>query len=349
MSARRLRSYRIHLIEGFCDNCVVEVKNSLDSVRNVNTTYVPDQLRLLSLIKRHGTLGAAAEILGITAAAATQRLAKAERDWGTTLVIRSSKRTRLTPAGLVLAPFGDVVNRQAIDALEAFQAFQGFASQRLRIGTFHTLALHLLPPVLSALRDTDPGADISVTDIVSGEAIDLVFTGALDVAIFATRNESLVQPPEVIVEHVMTDPMFIVLPEDHPLAQETDVPLTLDRLRNEKWVLLGASHAAREQFNQAAAEAGFSPHIQCETESHDVAQALVASGIGVAMVSHLALNSTPGTVARPFVQPKVERQILVATPRDRSLSPLTNALVRHLLDVSQTIEKSWENSDGSLH
>jgi DNA-binding transcriptional LysR family regulator len=197
--------------------------------------------------------------------------------------------------------------------------------------------------VLSALRDTDPGADISVTDIVSGEAIELVVTGALDVAIFATRNEALTQPPEVIVEHVMTDPMYIVLPEGHPLTRDADVPLTLDKLRDEKWVLLGASHAAREQFNQAASDAGFTPHIQCETESHDVAQALVASGIGVAMVSHLALNSTPGTMALPLAQPKVARQILVATPRDRSLSPLTNSLVRHLLDVSQSIERGWES------
>ena len=79
------------------------MKIALDKVPSMNTTYVPDQLRLLSLIKRYGTIGAAADILGITAAAATQRLAKAERDWGTTLVIRSSKRTRLTPAGLVLS------------------------------------------------------------------------------------------------------------------------------------------------------------------------------------------------------------------------------------------------------
>ncbi len=310
----------------------------------MNTTHVPDQLRLLSLIKRYGTIGAAADILGITAAAATQRLAKAERDWGTTLVIRSSKRTRLTPAGLVLAPFGDVVNRQAIEAVEAFQAYRGFASQRLRIGTFHTLALHLLPPVLRALRDTDPGADISVTDIVSDEAVELVFSGALDVAIFATRDESLTYPPEVIVEHVLTDPMYIVLPEDHAAARDMDAPLSLEQLRDEKWVLLGASHAAREQFNRAAAEAGFIPQIQGETESHDVAQALVASGIGVAMVSHMALNNTPGTVAKPLASPKVERKILVATPRDRSLSPLTNTLVRHLFDVSREIEALWKNS-----
>ena len=315
----------------------------------MNTTYVPDQLRLLSLIKRYGTIGAAADILGITAAAATQRLAKAERDWGTTLVIRSSKKARLTPAGLVLAPFGDVVNRQAIEAVEAYQAFQGVASHRLRIGTFHTLALYLLPPALRALRDTDPRADISVTDIVSEQAIELIVSGRLDVAIFSTRDESLAYPPEVIVEHILTDPMYIVLPEDHFAAKDMDSPLSLDQLRNEKWVLLGASHAAREQFNRAAAEAGFTPQIQCETESHDVAQALVASGIGVAMVSHMALNDTPGTVAKRLASPRVERNILVATPRDRSLSPLTNSLVRHLLDVSRDIEQGWKSREPATY
>lgn len=314
----------------------------------MNMTHVPDQLRLLSLIKRYGAIGAAADILGITAAAATQRLAKAEKDWGTTLVIRSSKRTRLTPAGLVLAPFGDVVNRQAVEAVEAFHAFQGVTSRRLRVGTFHTLALHLLPPALRALRDTDAGADISVTDIVSEQAVELVLSGGLDVAIFATRDESLTYPTEVVVEHLLTDPMFVVLPDDHFAARDVGVPLALEQLRDEKWVLLGASHAAREQFNRAAAEAGFAPHIQCETESHDVAQALVASGIGVAMVSHLALNATPGTVARPLASPRVERNILVATPRDRSLSPLTNVLVRQLFEVSREIERLWELDDEAV-
>ena len=65
-------------------------------------TQIPDQVRLLALIHRTGTLAGAAEILGVTPAAATQRLAKAERDWGTTLVVRGPRGAVLTPAGMVL-------------------------------------------------------------------------------------------------------------------------------------------------------------------------------------------------------------------------------------------------------
>ncbi len=49
-----------------------------------------------------------------------------------------------------------------------------------------------------------------------------------------------------------------------------------------------AGHAAREQFDRAAAAAGFVPKIRFQTASYDVAQALVGTGIGVALVSRLA-------------------------------------------------------------
>jgi DNA-binding transcriptional LysR family regulator len=298
-------------------------------------TDLPDQARLLALIKRHGTLAAAAEELGITSAAVTQRLVKAERDWGVTLVSRTTRGASLTPAGAVLAPYGEVIDRQARAAADAFAAYKGETAGRLRIGTFQAAALHLLPPALTALRHRHPDADLSVVDVPSGRAIDVVADGQLDLAVFATYGAPLPIRPEVSTTHLLTDPMVIVLPDDHPLARSGTGPLRLAQLCDETWVLIRAGHVARAQFDRAAQEAGFTPHIRFESESYDVAQALVATGIGVALVSRLALSLPPGTAARPLRSPKLHREIHAVVPADRGFNQLTDSFLRLLIEVSR--------------
>jgi hypothetical protein len=44
----------------------------------------------------------------------------------------------------------------------------------------------------------------------------------------------------------------------------------------------------------------------------------------------------------------VERRILVATLRDRSLSPLANTMVRHLFEASREIEAQWSSVEDAV-
>ena len=110
---------------------------------------------------------------------------------------------------------------------------------------------------------------------------------------------------------------------------------------NETWVLIRAGQAARQQFDAAAAAAGFTPTVRFETESYDVAQALVGTGIGVALVSRLALTRVPGTAHRPLTHPALHRDIHVAVPADTSVSPVTDRFVALLHDVSDEIRAHW--------
>jgi len=304
-------------------------------------TQIPDQVRLLALIHRTGTLAGAAEILGVTPAAATQRLAKAERDWGTTLVVRGPRGAVLTPAGMVLVPHGESIDREAHAAADTFESFLGTASRRLRIGTFQAAALHLLPPALTALRHRHPDIDLSVVDVQSGRAVRAVASGDLDLAVLASWDSPPAADPRVATHHLFRDPLVVVLPDDHRLAGPTHRPLRLRQLRDETWVLIHAGHAARQQFDHAAADAGFTPTVRFETESYDVAQALVGTGIGVALVSRLALTHAQGTTHRPLTHPALHRDIHAAAPRDTSATPLADTFIALLDDISDEIRANW--------
>ena len=299
--------------------------------------HQPDQVRLLALIHRTGTLAGAANLLGLTPAAVTARLVKAEQDWGTTLVSRGPRGAVLTPAGMVLAPFGDVVDREALAATAAFDHFLGHASRRLRIGTFQAAALHLLPPALTALRHRHPDSDLSVVDIPSDQAVRAVASGELDLAVLASYDEPPALAPGVSTHRLLRDPLVVVLPDDHSLAAAPARPLRLRQLREETWVVIRAGYSAREQFDRATAEAGFTAHVRFETESYDVAQALVGTGIGVALVSQLALAHARGTTHRPLRSPALHRDIHVAVPTDTGVIPLADAFLDLLRDVSSDV------------
>ena len=303
-------------------------------------THVPDQLRLLALIHRTGTLAGAAELLGITPAAATQRLTRAEQEWGAALVVRGPRGASLSPAGKVLLPHGEVVDREARAAEASFDSFLGLASRRLRIGAFQAAALHLLPPALTALRHRHPDSDLSVVDIPSDRAVQAVADGDLDLAVLASYGSATATDAAVSTHHLLRDPLVVVLPDDHPLADPALRPVRLRALRDETWVLIRAGHAAREQFDRAAQDAGFTPHVRFETESYDVAQALVGTGIGVALVSRLALTDAPGTTHRPVRSPALHRDIHVAVPADTSWTPLADTFLGLLRDVSRSLADS---------
>ena len=300
-------------------------------------TEVPDQVRLLALIHRTGSLAGAAEILGISSAAVTQRLTKAEHDWGATLVSRGPRGAVLTPAGALLAPYGEAVDREAMAAATAFEQFLGHASRRLRIGTFQAGALHLLPPALTALRHRHPDTDLSVVDVPSDRAVQAVASGDLDLAVLASYDAPPATAPGVITHRLLRDPLVVVLPDDHALAARDSAPLRLRQLRDETWVLIRAGYSAREQFDRAARSAGFTPHVRFETESYDVAQALVGTGIGVALVSRMALNDVPGTTFRSLRNPALHRDIHVAIPADSTVAPLAATFLDLLRDVSQDL------------
>lgn len=317
----------------------------------------PAQLQLLALIEQYGSMAGAAHSLGRTAAAITQQLAKAERELRTTLVHRGPRGATLTAAGALLARHGRVIDEETRRAALGLDGLLGRLSLRLRIGAFQAAARHLLPPALTALRHRYPDADLTVTDITSDQGLDEVVAGRLDMAVIASWDTPITPPDLVTVHPLLRDPMVVVLPDDHPALTETDpprsdpsrdepargepAPVGLERLRDEAWVTILAGHAARAQFDRVTAAAGFTPRIRFQTASYDVAQALVGTGIGVALVSRLALAPAPGTTHRALRPPVPHRDLQVVTMTDASGTPMVEVFLRLLHDVASDLESGW--------
>jgi DNA-binding transcriptional LysR family regulator len=305
----------------------------------------PGQLQLLALIRAHGSLSGAASVLGVTPAAVSGQVARAEADWGIPLVVRGPRGARLTEPGHALADAGDVIIEQCARAGDRVERMLGPLSRRLRIGTFQAAAQHLLPPALTALRHQHPDAELTIVEITSDRGFDLVDTGRLDVAVIAGYGTALAAPPTLRTRPLLTDPMAICLPDDHPLIRAQPAPhgLRLAQLADQPWIVIVAGHAARHQLDRAAASAGFTPRVQFETENYHVAQSLAGTGIGVTMLSRLTIAPTPGAVHRELIDPRLHRQIHAVTA-NTTLTPLAEHFLALLTQVSTELADRWSTT-----
>ncbi len=307
----------------------------------------PAQLRLLALIDRHGTLSAAADELGLTPAAITGQLTRAETAWQTQLVTRGPRGARLTDAGSVLATSGALIDDLCTDAHRRMLAELPLLTARLRVGTFQSAAQHLLPPALTALRHQNPDVAVTVTEISSDQGPDLVARGSLDIAVVANYGDVFTLPTELTIHPLLEDPIVICLPDDHPLARATksDQSIRLTQLRDQNWIAIIAGQPARTQFDHAAGRAGLNHTVVMETENYNVAQSLVATGIANALLSRLTITPTPGATHRPLSHPRLARTILAVTRADTRLAPLVTPTLTLLHDVAQDLAQTWKPTD----
>ena len=172
------------------------------------------ELRYFVAVAEELHFGRAAERLGIAQPPLSRAIRQLERRLGVTLVERTSRSARLTPAGQALLRDG----RAALDAVAA----AGRRAQRAgQTGPRLVLVLKpggdggLLPDIL-ARYDADPAA-IPV-EIVFGaaERAAMLRDGRADVGL-------LLRPPDDLTgldaEELRAEPQVVVLAEGHPLAR----------------------------------------------------------------------------------------------------------------------------------
>ncbi|WP_449279037.1 LysR family transcriptional regulator [Leucobacter sp. GX24907] len=294
-----------------------------------------NQLQLLVAVQRTGSLAQAASVLGVTAPAISQQIAKLERSAHATLVERSSKGTLLTPLGAELAEHGRRVLAELGAAEQSLADSTGAYLNRLRVGAPPSLSLRLLPDPVAAARYRDPAANLSVIESGSDEGIGLVLDGELDLALAAFYGDYDVEG-DVTLEPLIDEPMVLVLADDHPFAGEAGAPVELARLAGDDWVSGAPGRPLREQLDRVGDEHGFAPEVPFVTESFDVAQSLADVGVAVTLVPATAVDARLSTVVRPTL-PALTRRIYAVMPTRLERVPLLPDFLADLRRVARTM------------
>lgn len=156
---------------------------------------------------------------------------------------------------------------------------------RIRIGFTSSAALHtFVPALLRRYREIYPSVSTQLEESGSGELLAAVVAGQLDVAFVRMRVKD---KPELVMEKVLEEPMWVAVPAGHRLAsQPAEQPLKLEDLSNEPFVLYRrrAGQGLYDAILAAYVRAGFSPHIVQEAPRLTSCLSLVGAGLGISIV-----------------------------------------------------------------
>jgi DNA-binding transcriptional LysR family regulator len=164
----------------------------------------------------------------------------------------------------------------------------------------------------------------------------LLRSGDLDLAIVF---ESAVKRADDGIDRVqlIEDPMFLILPREHPLAHRRRVRLA--DLAGEAWIGGQPDCECNRLMLRACSAAGYEPRIAFETDDYTAMQGFVAAGVGVSLIAELGLSSVrDDIVIRDLGRDTPVRQIYAATLADGYRSPATQAMLEILRDVASRYE-----------
>lgn len=282
------------------------------------------RLRVLDAVARHGSVTAAARELAYSQPSVSHHLSRLEAETGAQLLQRAGRGIRLTQAGRLLADrAAEIIGR--VDAADAeLSAHVGLSVGRVRLAGFASAIGSLVPRAAATLARDHPGLEISSTDTHPPEALELLRTGKVEVAIIFQYDESAEEPPGVRLRHLLDDPMYLL--SDHRTRG-------MASLSGATWI--AGCERCRGHLLALCDAAGFQPRIGYESDDMVLIQALVAAGLCVAVLPGLALRAhhADGVIAHKL--PSLPRRVYAATYGDPPDPPAVAALLAALAKAAR--------------
>jgi molybdate transport repressor ModE-like protein len=296
------------------------------------------RMKVLREVAQHGSFSAAAEALSFTQSAISQQIAALERETGTKLVERGARGIRLTEAGEVLVRHADAVLSRLASAEDELAALAGLRGGKLRMSAFQSAGATLVPQAIAAFNRRYPDVELALVEAEPEDATEMMRAGELELAIVYDFQNMPGELDEVLdCTHLLDDPYDVLLASDHPLAARSRIKLA--DLAEERWVHSTDRSGCRLGVNHACAAVGFEPNVAFETDEILAIQALVATGMGVAMLPRLGLTTLhPGVTVRPVERGAPVRSVHAARLREAYESAATTAMVQLLVDIAQEFQ-----------
>jgi DNA-binding transcriptional LysR family regulator len=241
-------------------------------------------LRVFAAVAQHNGVGAAARALRVSQPAVSRAVRELEEQVGLTLLERTGRGIRLTSEGTD-------VYRQARDVFaaermveETIAGLKGIEHGSLHIGASTTIATYVLPGIVGAFARAHPGIAIELTSVHTRTLVDLLRNYELDVAI----AEAAVDDDRIAVTRWATDEMVVICAPGHRLAATRAISAAT--LADELLILRELESGTRTIVDRALAAAGIIVRRSMSVDSTEVIKQLVANGLGVGIVSRVAVR-----------------------------------------------------------
>lgn len=228
-------------------------------------------------VAEHGSLSAAAAVLGLSQPALTKAIRRLEEECGAILFERGARGVRPTQEGEAFLRHARNLRATMRAASLELEALRRGAAGRLRIGAGPSWQGMLLPEAIAAFRTRHTEVRIQVVGGMDAALKALLRAGELDFVLAAVGEASADAAPDLMQRVLLSDRYRVVAATAHPLRARPSVAIA--DLLDFPWILPAPGTYLVERLQAIFRAEGLAgPEPAVETDSQALRFALMRSG-----------------------------------------------------------------------
>lgn len=225
--------------------------------------------------------GKAAEHLHMAQPPLSQAIRRLESELGVELFTRTTRQVALTGAGEVFRTDVERILKAVDEAVARAGRFASGAEGVLRVGLTGSASYRQLPLLARLVKREMPQVMLEVhTEMLTPAQESGLIERRLDVGVLRppVRQEGITH------RALAAEPLVAAVPTEHWLA-EADI-VRIEQLRHEDFIMYGATLGSvlNDAVARSCLASGFYPHCAYEVTETSAALALVAAGLGIAVL-----------------------------------------------------------------
>ena len=288
----------------------------------------------LEAVIRTGSFGRAGDELGYSQSAISQQIATLERAAGLTLLHRPGGRQPVTPtdAGERLLRHARRASAAIRSAEADLRALALGEAGTLRVGTFQSAGVRLLPGAMRRYVERWPDVEVRLTEEgYDTELLALLEKGELDLAFSLSSDD-----PSFEQVLVLSDPYVLLAPRGSALAK-ADRPIRPREIAALPLIGYRQASPGPEAYLRSR---GLDLNIVFRSNEGGTVQGLVGAGVGYAVVPLLSVTRDPEIVVLD-VAGIPPRPITMAWHADRTPTPAAQAFVEIVTEIGAEIAAGY--------
>jgi DNA-binding transcriptional LysR family regulator len=265
------------------------------------------KIEILAMLTREGSVSATARRLGLTQSAVSMALAELEREAGGPLFRRAGRHMIAGERGRLLAEEAGKV-LASVGRMEQLLSSDGTLRGLLRIGASTTIGNYLLPALLAAFREANPGVRLAMEVANTAEIAARLESGGLDLACV----EGPVHGANLNVSNWRDDRLAVIAAPRHLWTLR---PPSREELAAAPWIMREKGSGTREVFEAAMRSASIVPIVLMELGHTEAIKKAVEANLGIGCLSRLAVarELAAGTLVEVPVPLDLSRRLTILT------------------------------------
>jgi DNA-binding transcriptional LysR family regulator len=285
-----------------------------------------------------GSFRLAAEQLNRSHSAVSAHVIQLEEELGIPLLNRTTRRVTLTSAGKTFSARCRKVLSDLDDVAHELREEAQIKRGRVSIGSAPSISTNFFPGVIAAYQASYPGVTLHLHEDFARRMYDRLRDEETDFAI-GPKLEGL---DDFDFEHVLTDPIVVILPSNYPLRGRQEIDL--DEVARQPHLTMPRGTAIRSVIEDAFQARGFLLSPRFEVVHQQTLFNMVEAELGVTILPALSVPHPPSGkyLVAKLTGPAITREVSIITLKGRTLSPPARScaeLARRML-LSNTLSST---------